>query len=212
MTYYLNEKSQVLKPTYFYCYRPLSPKAPPLPPGLGLLREPHMEDEPESAKSKTGKKSPADRKTPTRKTPTRTPTKTTPTKTPPPKNNPTKTPPPRKTPTPKGDRTPTLQAFPDEKSKEEKETKPESQDAGGRLSRGSKGSRGRLSQASKKGQGEIDAENDTRPFSQAHEEPLTQVEIETDETAEGTNQNKEEEKQDETRVKTPQDQSEPPKQ
>ncbi|XP_053409232.1 uncharacterized protein LOC123561373 isoform X4 [Mercenaria mercenaria] len=174
-------------------YRPLSPKAPPLPPGLGLLREPPMDEEPDSAKSKGGKKSPADRKTPTRKTPSRTPPKTTP-----PKVSP------RKTPTPKGDRTPTLQAFPEDKdkTKEQKETKAERQSPGGRLSRGSKGSRGRLSQASKKGSGDIDAEDETRPFSQAHEDPLTQVEIETEEGAEGTTEKVE------SRVNTPGEQKE----
>lgn len=41
-------------------------------------------------------------------------------------------------------------------------------------------SRGRVSRASKK-EVDIDAEDETRPFSQAHEEPLTQVEIETGE-------------------------------
>jgi hypothetical protein len=185
-------------------FRPLSPKAPPLPPGLGLLREPPMAEEPDSAKSKEGKRSPADRKTPTRKTPDRkTPTRKTPSRTPPPKTTPPKISP-RKTPPPKGDRTLTLQAFPDddkEKSKEQTETKQDRQSPGGRMSRGSKGSRGRLSQASKKVSGDIDAEDETRPFSQAHEEPLTQVEIETEDGAQDTDRN-------ENRAETPASQKE----
>lgn len=165
-----------------FCFRPISPKAPPLPPGMGLLREPHMEEEEHdvSAKSKDGKKSPAVRKTPTRKTPTHTSPKTSPApKTPPPGKA---TAPQRKTPTPKGQRTPTLQAFGDKTNNDEKgkQTNEERQSPG-RVSRGSKGSRGRISQGSKKTSSDIDVEDETRPFSQAHEEPLTQVEIETDE-------------------------------
>lgn len=158
----------------------MSPKAPPLPPGLGLLREAPMNEEPDSAKSK-GKKSPTDRKTPTRKTPVRTPTKTTPTKMTPPKTSPRKTP---TTPTKAGQKTPTMPAFPDSQSKPAdppKKTPSPVGSAGGRLSRGSRQmSRGRVSRASKK-EVDIDAEDETRPFSQAHEEPLTQVEIETGE-------------------------------
>ncbi|WAR04811.1 DYH1B-like protein [Mya arenaria] len=163
-------------------YRPMSPKAPPLPPGLGLLREPPMaEEEQGSAKSKGGKNSPANRKTPTRKTPSRTPPKTTPRKTPSLPTFPEGEQDGQKT-QPKGQspvgamKTPSPPAGP-------RKTPSPRQTSAGRLSRIQKqgsASKGRTSRGSKK---EFDGEEENRPFSQAHEEPVTQVEVENgDET------------------------------
>lgn len=180
----LNFKVNTFLQLYF---RPMSPKAPPLPPGLGLSRELPMAQEGGGSAKAKGKTSPTDRKTPTRKTPTRTPTKTTPTKTSP-----------RKSPTgSKGQRTPTIPAFSGDANKPgaseppKKTPSPVDRQGSGRVSRGSRQlSKGRNSRASRK-EVDIDGEDETRPFSQALEEPLTQVEIEsggdTDRGAEGGN-------------------------
>ncbi|KAH3692337.1 hypothetical protein DPMN_194787 [Dreissena polymorpha] len=148
-------------------YRPMSPKAPPLPPGLGLLRERHMEeDEPESAKTKGGKK------TPTRKTPSQTPTKTTPRKTPSlpafNENGNAK----QKTPSPgPGKKTPSPKAG-SPQGQERSAPSP-----GGRLSK--QGSKGQVFRGSNK-EVNVSQEEEPRAFSQAHEDPVTQVEVEAD--------------------------------
>lgn len=113
------------------------------------------------SKGSQGKVSPGARKTPT-KTPT--PKATTPVK------------------SPGGQRTPTLKAFKDDGTKTDAQ-KLETRESPleGRASRGSKGSKGRLSRGSRKTPVKmVDEEEENRPFSQAHEEPVTQVEIEPD--------------------------------
>ena len=161
----------------------MSPKAPPLPPELALMmrdeRMPLGSERPKS-KASEGKMSPGARKTPTRKTPSKTPPKTPPAKSTTPSGQ-------RKTPS--GQRTPTLPAFKDGETKTEPKETTDGQQSPqeGRISRGSKGSRGRLSRGSRKTPvQDIDVEGENRPFSQAHEEPVTQVEIETEP---GANQN-----------------------
>jgi len=154
----------------------MSPKAPPLPPGLGLIREPRMDDEPPSAKSK-GKK------TPTRKTTPQTPSKTSPRKTPsiPAFNegekdaNQSAQKDRKKTSPVPGSKVPSPPAGP-------KKTPSPRQSPGGRLSRTSKqGSASKLGRQSRGSRKALDSEREeeARPFSQAHEDPITQVEVET---------------------------------
>ena len=164
---------------YLCCFRPISPKAPPLPPELALMmREMPMDSKKDEQRPKSkgseGKVTPGARKTPTRKTPSKTPPKSTT---------------PRKSPA--GQRSPTLQAFKTDESKAEPKKKASGAQSplDGRISRGSKGSKGRVSRGSRKTPvQEMDAEDENRPYSQAHEDPLTQVEIETDNTG-NQNQN-----------------------